>query len=444
MAAAPPPMELVNDIHFLRQDNANLLKEVMSLRQQSTLLRDRSGELERKLRDCLASGAAPQTHLATYKTTQRHSTVLDLTAARSYPPKLKLDIPDTHDTQKRDLEEEGAELAAVWFDDTTAEQEPAKEHPAEPLALGVVHFAASGSQLIGEAPRATPEQRVEEQSINRPSTITPPSPDPSERQSRITLPSLLSVKAPVQGVAVPNVAASLLELRLIRKEAYDTPAAVASFLQKLTQTTHTPQSTYRAAFTAAFLALIPLLGPPGTLSVDWLSFLHDFPSRIPHTQRDSVVSIPWPESYISQHGVDPGFREPPRPPRSSNTYSPRRRSRSLDGILRRPSPIPGNRLPDLPRATDLQTQTLPTGVPTGERDAWVLLLALAYAAFPASRVAAKLRKLPVTVKLQMIAWLPPGVNVYANLHFSSTTVDEALGQFWDAKKEILRLKHGWP
>lgn len=57
-------MDLAHDIHFLRQDNANLLKEVMSLRQQSTLLRNRSDELERKLRDCLADGARQQTEQA--------------------------------------------------------------------------------------------------------------------------------------------------------------------------------------------------------------------------------------------------------------------------------------------------------------------------------------------------------------------------------------------
>jgi hypothetical protein len=49
----------------------------------------------------------------------------------------------------------------------------------------------------------------------------------------MVLPSLRSVKPPVQSVAVPNVMTSLLELRLIQKETYDTPAAVASFLQKL-------------------------------------------------------------------------------------------------------------------------------------------------------------------------------------------------------------------
>jgi chaperonin cofactor prefoldin len=64
MAVASPRMELVNDIRFLRQDNEFLLKEVMSLREQSTLLRDRSDELERKLRECLADGARRQTQQA--------------------------------------------------------------------------------------------------------------------------------------------------------------------------------------------------------------------------------------------------------------------------------------------------------------------------------------------------------------------------------------------
>ena len=55
MTAVSPPMDVLNDIHFLRQDNANLLKEVMSLRQQSALLRNRSDDLERKLRSCVVS-----------------------------------------------------------------------------------------------------------------------------------------------------------------------------------------------------------------------------------------------------------------------------------------------------------------------------------------------------------------------------------------------------
>lgn len=182
---------------------------------------------------------------------------------------------------------------------------------------------------------------------------------------------------------------------------------VLEHIARRTQTDHTPHSTYRTAFTAAFMTLIPLLGPPGTLSAEWLSFLHDFPSRIPHTQRDSIVSIPWPESYMSHYDVSPTALHPP-PQRSSNPHSSHRRSQSLDGILRRPSPIHKNRISDS-RSADHNTQRLPTGLRTGERDAWVLLLALAFSAFPSSRVATKLRKLPITVKLQMIAWLPPGV-----------------------------------
>lgn len=215
------------------------------------------------------------------------------------------------------------------------------------------------------------------------------------------------------------------------------------------------------------MTLIPLLGPPGTLPADWLSFLHDFPSRIPHTQRDSIVSIPWPESYISRYAIDIGAtearssggidvgmgmgmgitrgvawqapRSDPRASSSVNAYTyrdaTRRRSRSLDGIVRHSSPIPSSRLSGVPQhihahahahdQTQTQTQTQnpqtdrPTSThgppnghtngPAGERDAWILLLALAFAAFPSSRAAMKMRKLPVTVKLQMIAWLPPGV-----------------------------------
>ena len=153
----------------------------------------------------------------------------------------------------------------MWFDDPAPDQRPAKPS-SDRVAISGIHHAASGSQLIGEAPvncfifsyviflRLVSEGDVGTKSDRavfkcgslfiaraavhfshpqRPSTITPPSPDPSERQSRLTVPSLLSVNAPVQGVAVPNVATSLLELRLIRKETCDTPAAVASFLQKL-------------------------------------------------------------------------------------------------------------------------------------------------------------------------------------------------------------------
>lgn len=47
-------MDVLNNLDFLRQDNANLLKEIQSLRLHSTLLRERSQELERKLRE--ASG----------------------------------------------------------------------------------------------------------------------------------------------------------------------------------------------------------------------------------------------------------------------------------------------------------------------------------------------------------------------------------------------------
>jgi hypothetical protein len=72
-------------------------------------------------------------------------------------------------------------------------------------------------------------------------------------------------------------------------------------------------------------------------------------------------------------------------------------------------------IPIPPLAPLVNTTTVATGgtatatSPPCERDAWVLLLALAYAAFPFSRVAKKLCKLPSTVKLQMIAWLPLGV-----------------------------------
>lgn len=44
-------MDLLTDLEFLRQDNVNLFKEVQSLRQQSNLLRERSEELERRLRE---------------------------------------------------------------------------------------------------------------------------------------------------------------------------------------------------------------------------------------------------------------------------------------------------------------------------------------------------------------------------------------------------------
>lgn len=66
----------------------------------------------------------------------------------------------------------------------------------------------------------------------------------------------------------------------------------------------------------------------------------------------------------------------------------------------------------------IQRTPASTGLPPCERDAWVLLLALAYTAYPASRVAKKLRQLPITVKLQIIAWLPPTVYVFAFFFFS--------------------------
>ena len=180
-----------------------------------------------------------------------------------------------------------------------------------------------------------------------------------------------------------------------------------------TQTHHSPQSTYRAAFTAAFFVLIPLLGPPGTLSSEWLGFLRDFPSRIPQSQRDSIVSIPWPEPCVSVPDVSSSLLQPPgpsRPSRPPKSYGFRRRSRSLDGIPSLISPTPTT-APPVPLASNGEpgAPPPPTGLPRCERDAWVLLLALAYAAFPLSRAALKMRKLPMAVKLQMIAWLPPGV-----------------------------------
>ena len=105
MAAAPPPMELVDDIHFLRQDNANLLKEVMSLRQQSTLLRDRSDELERKLRGCVDSGAQQVCqcvplllfHVIKHSKMQRHPRVRRGTRETSVSPLTdSIAGPETH------------------------------------------------------------------------------------------------------------------------------------------------------------------------------------------------------------------------------------------------------------------------------------------------------------------------------------------------------------
>jgi hypothetical protein len=61
MAAGGSRMELVDDVQFLRDDRANLLSEVKSLRVQSDLLRERNNELERKLRDALATGSVLQT-----------------------------------------------------------------------------------------------------------------------------------------------------------------------------------------------------------------------------------------------------------------------------------------------------------------------------------------------------------------------------------------------
>jgi len=180
---------------------------------------------------------------------------------------------------------------------------------------------------------------------------------------------------------------------------------------------HPAQSTYRAAFTAAFMTLIPLLG---TLSSEWLTFLHDFPSRIPTSNRDSFVTIPWPQSgitipQISTENPNVKVKEEPLRDNRRVTMSTRRRSKSFDeGTLDPRQP----RFSFISVAGRGQTHVLPiqstppgaaTGCPPCERDAWVLLLALAFAAFPNSRVAKKLKKLPITVKMQMIPWLPPTV-----------------------------------
>ncbi|KAF8528175.1 hypothetical protein BU17DRAFT_61472 [Hysterangium stoloniferum] len=458
-------MEVLNDVQFLRRDNANLLQEVKSLRSQSALLRSRSDELEKKLREQILACSVRN------EVTVNEPKFLDIVKERPTVPKLRLDMQfgeTSHITiASRDIER--SPFADIgWFDDSPTQQRiPTKTDKETPDPHGL-RPASSGSALIGEAPLVA-------------TFGTPPSPDPSEGPSQIPLPSLRSVAPPVTGVALPRVALSLLHLRLIRKETYDSPASVASFMQKLekhtrTRTPYPPQSSYRAAFTAAFLTLIPLLGPPGTLPAEWLAFLHDFPSRIPATQRDSIVSIPWPTSGISIPGINlESLRRQSityRLPSQPHYY--RRRSRSLSGITRdvipssasEPTPLS---IPPPPPPLVNPTTTPPAGgaaaatsFPPCERDAWVLLLALAYAAFPFSRVAKKLYKLPSTVKLQMIAWLPPGVNVYAHMEFASKpfkheyvtfqTVDEALRELWDSKKEILRLisitlallEHGWP
>ncbi|KAF8589677.1 hypothetical protein K439DRAFT_1612481 [Ramaria rubella] len=420
-AAAPSRME-INDLEFLRQDNTNLLKEVNSLRSQSTLLRNRSDELERKLRDFLAGGTTDQAYWARCafraRRERRHGPGCHGCCIDVYSQQLnnkRHEIPDVKEglTDARSRPKDRVSLgsnpdaAAVWFDDT-----PIGENPRKPILDRLTHInleaTPDGSQLIGEAPRATPDlqprNNLEKPYLNQPSTFSPPSPDPSEGPSRVAVPSLLSVVAPVSGVALPDVPLSLLRLKLIPQETYDSPAAVASFLQKVTEVTQTPQKTYRAAFTAAFLTLIPLLGPPGTISTQWLSFLHDFPSRILHTQRDSFVSIPWPESCISGHGANITHYYDQQPVQSPNYRDHRRRSRSLDGLTHEQSLL-GTQM----HVTGRHAQHHSTGVPPCERDAWVLLLALTYAAFPSTRIAAKLRKLPVAVKLQMVAWLPPGV-----------------------------------
>jgi len=146
--------------------------------------------------------------------------------------------------------------------------------------------------------------------------------------------------------------------------------------------------------------------------------LHDFPSRIPASKRDSIVSIPWPQSGItipelSTEDLRINIKEEPPRPERKTTISTRRRSKSFDDGTLDPQQL---RFSFISVAGKGQTHVIPiqstptaTGCPPCERDAWVLLLALAFAAFPTSRVAKKMKKLPVTVKMQMIPWLPPAM-----------------------------------
>jgi len=453
-------MDVLSDIDFLRRDNANLLKEVQSLRLQSSLLRERNNGLERNIQEHLAG---------TRSHNRRASKSVTIDMTRETIPKLRLDtnvLSPTYDLFRLSLTPdiklaeslEKQNPQASWFDDSPvhAQAPPPPSMPPPPPPppshsearrssiikisnMNGVHL--HGSRFIGEAPRPTPERQTEDPPVDQQMpTFTPPSPDPSERRA-FPVPSLYSVPPPVTGVALPHVALSLLELKLIRKDTYDSPAAVASFMHKLTRKEHPPQATYRVAFTAAFLDLIPLLG---SLPSEWVAFLHDFPSCIPATKRDSIVTLPWPESVATVPTLSPQVKNAAavRSPTTLNTYQTRRRSRSLDDLRRQSYISVAGKGQN--HVMHIQRTPASTGLPPCERDAWVLLLALAYTAYPASRVAKKLRQLPITVKLQIIAWLPPTVNVYDNMRFASNTVDEALGQLWDAKKEILRLKHGWP
>lgn len=508
-------MDLLTDLEFLRTDNTHLLKEVQSLRQQSELLRQRSEELERRLQEHNAGTSKPGTpedkNIKRISFRDSKFSKTDTNNERAPTVLLEANEPQVI---IRSTEFQSPHISIAWDDSPIERVAPAHVH----RHFSNFHSSSyTGPHLIGEAPaNASVNKSLHEKNQSHDLPITnsfPPSPDPSEPQQKtIRVPSLLSVVPPVSGVALPNVAMALLELRLIKKEAFDSPAAISSFMQKLTHAPHIPRSTYRAAFIDAFMYIIPLLGPIGSLSTEWLAFLHDFPSRIPASHRDSFVSIVWPQQIVPV----PGSRPPHSTtasgkkgvavsdsmgngklfvrPRSRSRDS-KRRSRSMDTPFRFPQQPPvlppiltncadiarfraglsgpsgpstpaaeyklapnnkdnpnspaNDRKDQQPVADNVKQEPLrkkddsTTHSPPCERDAWVLLLALAYAAFPDSKVAKRMCRLPVAIRLQMIAWMPPGVSVYANMQFASTTVDEALGQLWDCKKEILRLRNGW-
>ncbi|GJJ11868.1 hypothetical protein Clacol_006106 [Clathrus columnatus] len=422
-------MDLLTDLEFLRQDNTTLLKEVQTLRQQSDLLRERSEELERRLRGhpvqnvSNAEQEKVRITLCDSKISKTETNDGGPTNTAPHPDTNVRKLPKTLSEPQiviRSTQLQSPHISIAWDESPVERVAPAQLRDTRRFS-GIFTSVQSGPHLIGEAPANYP--------INE--CFSPPSPA-SEPHRDIRIPSLRSVVPPVSGVALPNIAAGLLELRLIKKETYDTPAAVASFMHKL----------------------------------------------IPASHRDSLVSIVWPEP-------ETGLRPPAK---GNKCMDSSRRSRSMDPPHRthQPPVLP----PIMTDNTDIarlvtgpavsiralaastkseinkdnnkgvddkkghqNTNSRPkmwprkeesiTHCPPCERDAWVLLLALAYAAFPDSKVAKKMRRLPVTIRLQMIAWMPPGINVYANMEFASTTVDEALGQLWDSKKEILRLRNGW-
>ncbi|KZV90596.1 hypothetical protein EXIGLDRAFT_720198, partial [Exidia glandulosa HHB12029] len=73
---------------------------------------------------------------------------------------------------------------------------------------------------------------------------------------------------------------------------------------------------------------------------------------------------------------------------------------------------------------------------------WVLLLAFSLAVLGEGATGA-LHKLPLLVKMEIIAVIPPTAHSATIVEFTLEVIEEAIQEMWEGKRKILSLQHGW-